>query len=130
MNRLCLLFLAISAITANLLLPQRLISYETCCYDESGFVTACCRAQPSAKLPLIIHSSCCDPIERTLRHGESPQIVPSQKVDSEIGFDVPPLLAPGADPPFSLQPSERALVQSTGPPLQSDVLQQHSRLNI
>lgn len=62
------LFLVLTVV-ANLFVPERVIRYGPCCYDDNGYLNPA-HFNPSTNAQERIHGkSCCDPTEYQLRAG-------------------------------------------------------------
>jgi hypothetical protein len=118
--------LSMAVLVANLLVPQRVVSYNPCCYSEDGTL-ASCLPPPETR----IGDNCCDPIVKVLRHSAPAQTVrvAPQKAERVWLSAAPPAFVS----PVALVPTELAVakgLQATGPPGASAVLEHHSRLNL
>ncbi|HYG77505.1 MAG TPA: hypothetical protein VEK08_21030 [Planctomycetota bacterium] len=127
MRSACTFVLAVSALAANLLLPQKLISYAECCYDSNGHLTACCLNYQAQKAS--IRNVCCEPVERQLRTGAAPEIIESAKAQLAAGAIV--VLPPVHTTVLGLSETNvHRLADCTGPPQTVELIHRYSRLNI
>jgi len=117
---------AVAIIAANLLLPERLVSYRPCCYDENGNLT--CAQKPSSAP--VVHGDCCDPLIHDLRSTPPP-------IDTNVKFlahapadEALPASSPVPLLPISDLDSTLAMPLVLGPPDTPDVLPLHCRFNI
>lgn len=118
--------LSIAVLVANLLVPQRLVSYSPCCYAEDGTL-ATCLPPPATR----IGDNCCDPIVKVLRHGAPAQTVRVTPQKAErVWLDAAQAAPVLPVPPVPFEVTLAADLQATGPPGAARVLQYHSRLNL
>ena len=128
--------LALLVVAANLLAPQRIVSYSACCYGEDGRLKAgisCCglSAPEDAKAGFLYqHRPCCDPKVQELRGPASPALESAPVLTAErlLGAAFAagsPVLAPvAAGYPEPLD------IPYTSPPFHLTVLQLQPRLNL
>ena len=121
-------FFLIACVVANLAVPEKLVRYSPCCYDENGNLN---RAHFQHTGEQIRGRSCCDPTEYQLRAG-----APSAaQVELQVTSDAGKTAAVVAD--FDFNAFHPAICKATpcwfdssGPPQSVSHLQQTSRLNI
>ena len=129
MKRVWLYFAAVAIIAANLLLPERLVSYRSCCYDERGNI-ASCACEITVVPGAIIHGDCCDPIVHQLRSAPAPAVVHAKIATDVPASDALPAPVPALLPLDSDQISTAVVELDTGPPGPVDLLPLHCRLNV
>lgn len=127
-------FTLVLAIIGNLTIPQTLVKYSPCCYDEHGNLTFAC--QVDSPIPgtrgtaLKSHRSCCDPINITLRGSPAPQVNDvSAPTMPDTGWQATTVQS------FILAPClDRGVCAlgnaTTGPPVATTFLTLHGRLNL
>jgi hypothetical protein len=127
-------FTTLLALLANLIVPQYVLKYSPCCYDENGNLTFACSASNPASdtktTSIKTRRTCCDPIKITLRGNPAPQ---SNDAQASVAPDTQwvALHLPHMDLGLNLGRDIRILcTATTGPPLFADVLTLHSRLNL
>ena len=122
-----LYFFSILAIAANLLVPQKIVTYAPCCYGPDGAlsVSSCC-ARKSARPTM--HGVCCDPVEHQLRAAPAPAMDAAFEVRNLHACPVPQI------PAFALRPITARLEISLDPagadPPHPLLFSLHSRYNI
>jgi hypothetical protein len=128
MGKIVKVFL-IACVVANLAVPEKIVRYGACCYDEHGNLNC---AHLKARTGEWIHGhSCCDPTEYQLRAG-----APSAaQVELQISPDAGKSAAVIADVDLNafhpaMCTTHLRWYDSSGPPQAVSKLQQSSRLNI
>ena len=122
--RVVLLSISLVALSANLLVPQYVVRYNSCCLDENGKLIA---RSCGSHAPAIKQKSCCDPIVVELRNGAP--AMNAATVISQLSILIAPLAVPVSAPMFSPGTVPFDVRYTTGPPLSPDLLTLHSRLN-
>jgi hypothetical protein len=132
MRRLTFITIACLAITANLLVPQRLVFHKACCYGEDGRLLADSQmhCKDLSAPERISGPDCCAPEECQLRPAApSDSVVPElplpDRVDQSAVLVAEVPLALAMDAPLA-----HRLPLDTGPPGAGTLLTLHSRLNL
>jgi hypothetical protein len=132
MGRLTWITIGCLAIAANLLVPQRLISYRACCYGEDGRLLADSQMHcKDLSAPVRISGpDCCAPEECQLRptapsDSVAPEMPPPGNADQSPALVADVTLPSAMDAPLS-----RRFPLDTGPPGAAAILSLHSRLNL
>lgn len=116
---------------ANLLLPEQLIRYQACCYDDSGHLAACACERRADSRTSVIHDACCDPIRHPLRPAPAPVVAQARDFCDLPFMDA--VLAPIPPYHFAMLIEENLpdrVMQNTGPPGDPQLLPLHCRFNI
>lgn len=132
MKRVGIQLSVVFALTANLLLPQQIVSYRPCCYDQDGKLALHqCGCPDSGNEPSITERhECCEPIITQLLHGGATQTVVAASVKSPAPTQG---ALPVAPVKFDLSTHEApaaVVFYDTGPPMLVGFLKLHSRFNI
>lgn len=117
-------------LTANLLVPQQIVSYRPCCYDENGKLSLHlqCGCQTTTTPSLSERRECCDPIISKLRHENSSLVAPSTFSKADIEAPVPESVSVTSF--IAADAHAVSMLFDTGPPHVPDFLTLHSRLNL
>jgi len=133
MSRAVLAILMCLATAANLLVPQRLLFYNACCYGDDGRLLpdSAMKCKTLTGTERISGPDCCAPTECVLRPAPpSDSVVPDHQ--SPTGLDQAALL-PASPMPFELAAAVHIatrLPACAGPPGSAELLALQSRLNL
>lgn len=121
--------IAIVSILANPFVPERLVTYNTCCLAKNSCCAGHSRQDKTDRI--VAHRKCCDPIVIVLRQAPpSPSTTPDIQPAARSLFgslSAPMPLAVAAE---TWQPVRQPEWFAAGPPRFADVLALHTRLNL
>ena len=118
------------ALIGNLTIPQSVLKYSPCCYNEYGQLTLSCGNAHTDSTVIKAPHTCCDPVKIMLRDNPAPQLnnVVAPAVHDN-GLQAVTVARVDLICNFALD--VRAFcTATTGPPAFTNVLVRHCRLNI
>ena len=130
----CARMFTVFLIAAYLLVPERLVTYKKCCFDNAGRLRACATPfaeNPKNTPPLIRGQGCCDPTVAVLRGvPAAPALCPD--VQDSGAFETDGICAiPAMNMVIAVPAGLTILARwTTVPSILPDILTIQSRLNL